>query len=118
ASSAGRSSDEDMEGPADVAACQSLDEEDRPPPLSSACTICYETGECTICYDDGVKLATVTCCGNKACASCLGKLKERDWKCYWCREHVPERVLRAILNGDKRIWPPPRPKSAARKTDE
>ena len=92
----------------------------RPPPLSSALpttALTDETGECTICYDDGVKIATLKCCGNKACASCLGRLKEHDWKCYWCRQHVPERSLRAALNGVE-VWPPPRPKSAVRKTDE
>ena len=70
-----------------------------------------------MCYEDGVKLATLACCGKRACASCLGRLKEQDWKCYWCRQHVPERSLRAALNGVE-VWPPPRPKSAVRKTDE
>ena len=91
----------------------------RPPPLSSApptTALTDETGECTICYDDGVKMATLKCCGNKACASCLGRLKDHDWKCYWCRQHVPAAAARGAER--RRGRPPPRPKSAVRKTDE
>jgi hypothetical protein len=70
-----------------------------------------------MCNEDGVKLATLTCCGKRACASCLGRLKEFDQTCYWCRQYVPERSVRAALNGVE-VWPPPRPKAVKRKTDE
>ena len=48
-------------------------------------------------------LAAMRCCGKVACGRCLERVRDFEYKCFWCRCHVPQRQLRAIL-ADEAEW--------------
>lgn len=62
---------------------------------------------CPVCLSDDGLVVTLWCCRKRACHSCLGRLGDFGFRCFFCRASVPPRRVRAMLS-DEPEWPPAR----------
>lgn len=62
---------------------------------------------CPVCLSDDGFVVTLWCCRKRACHSCLGRLGDFGFRCFFCRASVPPRRVRAMLS-DEPEWPPAR----------
>lgn len=67
-----------------------------------------DPGRCPLCLSDDGIVVSLWCCRKRACHSCLGRLGDFGFRCFFCRASVPPRRIRAMLS-DEPEWPPARP---------
>jgi len=66
---------------------------------------------CSVCIlEDANALLTLWCCKKRLCESCLGRIGDFGYRCFFCRSSVPPRRIRAMLHHEAE-WPPSRPSS-------